>query len=115
MNAVQACYLLTEELITSLKQVTSDHRDKAIAKMQDLLSKREQLLPLIKPPFSEQEALVGKQLIQQQQELDRLLLKVKQDIQKDIKGVSKKKTSMRRYINPYENMQTDGFFYDKRN
>lgn len=115
MNAVQACYVLTEELITTLKQVSSEHRDSTIEKMQELLSKREQLLPMIKPPFSEQEVLVGKQLIQQQHELDQLLLKVKRDIQKDINGLTKKKTSVRRYTNPYENMQTDGFFYDKRN
>ncbi|MBS4174145.1 flagellar protein FliT [Bacillus sp. FJAT-49736] len=115
MNAVEACYVLTEELITVLKKVTSDSRDKTIESMQELLAKREQLLPLIKPPFSEQEALVGKKLIVQQQELDRLLLNIKQDIQKDMNGLTKKKSSMKRYINPYENMQTDGFFLDKRN
>ncbi|PKR86268.1 flagellar protein FliT [Heyndrickxia camelliae] len=114
MNAVEACFVLTDELITTLKQVTSEHRDKAMEKMQELLNKREQLLPLIKPPFTEKEVLVGKQLIEQQKELDKLLLRIKQDIKEDINGLSKKKTSMKRYINPYENMQTDGFFYDKR-
>jgi flagellar protein FliT len=114
MNAVQACNLLSEELITALQKVTTENRDKAIEKIQELLSKREQLLPMIKPPFTDQEALVGKKLIQQQNVLDRLLIKVKLEIQRDINGLSKKRTSMKRYINPYQNMQTDGFFYDKR-
>jgi flagellar protein FliT len=115
MNAVQACYLLTDELITTLQEVTTEHRDQAIEKIQEILSKREQLLLMIKPPFSDQESLIGKQLIKQQSELDRLLIKTKQDIQRDINGLSKKRTSMKRYTNPYENMQTDGFFYDRRN
>jgi flagellar protein FliT len=49
------------------------------------------------------------------QQVDRLLMLQKQEIQRDIQEINKKKQSSNKYTNPYENLSIDGMFYDKRN
>ncbi|MGE6257356.1 flagellar protein FliT [Heyndrickxia sporothermodurans] len=114
MSVVQECYNLTEKLVTDLQLESEKERDVLIAEVTEILEKREQLLPLIKPPFSNEEMLLGTKLVELNKILHLLLNKEKQHIQKDINGLSKKKISMNKYINPYQSMQTDGYFYDKR-
>jgi flagellar protein FliT len=114
MSAVETCYNLTVKLISTLEGVNANNREIVIEKINKLLVDRAGILPSIKPPFSEYDSEIGEKTVQLNQTLSILLNKVKQEIQKDMNGLSKKKTSMKSYINPYSSLQTDGFFYDKR-
>lgn len=114
MSAVQKCFSLTEKLITSVQKVNEQNREESITMIEELLDEREQLLRMIKPPFSKEEQIIGEKIVLMNDTLQNLLNIQKQNIQKDINSLSKKKTSMNKYINPYQNMQTDGYFYDKR-
>lgn len=98
-----------------LKSVNEENRDDVIARAEDMLEQREIILQQLNPPFSNEEQQMGKQLIEQQSELDQLLQALKNQIQKDMNGLNKKKTSVHKYVNPYEALQNDGAFYDKRN
>ncbi|MCM3238353.1 flagellar protein FliT [Heyndrickxia oleronia] len=114
MNFFHVYYQLTDELISTLRNISQNNRDEAITLINDLLNKREQTLSKIQPPFSDEEKHFGAKLVQMEKTLKQLLEKEKQSIQGNMAQLSKTKTSMNKYINPYQNMQTDGYFYDKR-
>lgn len=114
MNPIQECCNLTKELIEFLRNNNDADRDNVIQKVEQFLVKRESLLEDIKPPFSAEDQLLGERLILLGNQLNLLFMNVKQEIQKDLNGLNKKKKSMNQYANPYANIQSDGFFYDKR-
>lgn len=114
MIPLQECFKVTEDLIKVLNKVDSNDRDASIDRITELLEKRNMIVSTIKSPFSNDEMEFGKSLVEQNKLLNSLLEKVKLDIQKDLSTLSKRKRSMNRYVNPYDTIQSDGFFYDKR-
>nr|WP_285890912.1 flagellar protein FliT [Mesobacillus subterraneus] len=94
---------------------SADERDGKISRVEALLDERENLMNEMVPPFSPDEVEVGKKLVLLNSKLMQLLQKEKVLVQKDIKNLQAKKESNSKYINPYENLSTDGVFYDKRN
>lgn len=115
MTLVKDCYELTQHLFKAVQAVTTESRDKAIKEIEELLAKREALLPLIKPPFSTEDKKHGQEMISMNREIDAKLSLIRNHIERDINGLKKKKTSMNKYTNPYESVNFDGMFYDKRN
>ncbi|WP_102264373.1 flagellar protein FliT [Mesobacillus jeotgali] len=113
MSAVKQFYRLTNQLIELLEKSQTD-RDQKIAQTESLLDQRETVMKGIFPPYTSEEAELGKELIQLDARLTRLLEADKDLIQKEIKGLQAKKESNAKYINPYQNLSTDGMFYDKR-
>jgi flagellar protein FliT len=104
--------LLTIEIIKLLE--SGEERDEKIAKVEVLLDERETLLKGIAPPYSPEDVEIGKKLNKLNLRLEQLLLAEKNSVQKDIKGLQAKKESSTKYVNPYQNITTDGLFYDKR-
>jgi flagellar protein FliT len=113
MEAIQAFQNVTMELIEALQQ-DKHERDESIKKIQILLTQREELLKLIQPPFTPQEKELGKQLIELDQHVKKLMGKQKRDIMQDMKSARMKKQSNQKYTNPYESMGVDGIFFDKQ-
>nr|WP_286183045.1 flagellar protein FliT [Bacillus sp. ISL-55] len=91
-----------------------EERDEKILKVEELLEKREVLMKGIVPPYTLEDAELGRQIVQLNTRLDQLLIAEKIWIQKDIKNLQTKKESNTKYVNPYQNLSTDGMFYDKR-
>lgn len=116
MSAVEECYEVTKQLLALVqKEVGEDEREAIIEKIESLLEKRETLLSHIHPPFTAIEEQMGKQMIEWNREIDKSLKKLQMQIQVDMQGIKKKKTSVQKYVNPYESLQPDGIYYDKRN
>jgi flagellar protein FliT len=113
VGPVSQFYEQTVELIAILE--SADERDGKISRVEALLDERESLMKEMVPPFSPAEIEVGKKLVQLNSRLMQLLQSEKILIQKDIKNLQAKKESNNKYVNPYENLSTDGVFYDKRN
>ncbi|MFJ7831966.1 flagellar protein FliT [Peribacillus sp. NPDC097284] len=105
---------VTTELLTVLQDQTIAERDDRIERITKLLDRREAFLSHIKPPFSDEELQLGRQSMLLNQQVDQLLLLQKQEIQRDIKELNQKKKTSNKYTNPYENLSTDGMFYDKK-
>ncbi|MGE7670061.1 flagellar protein FliT [Peribacillus sp. NPDC097077] len=105
---------VTIELLTVLQDQTIVERDERIDRIMQLLDQREELLSQIQPPFSAEELQLGRQSMRLNQQVDQLLLLQKQEIQRDIKELNQKKKTSNKYTNPYENLSTDGMFYDKK-
>ncbi|WP_071460818.1 hypothetical protein [Bacillus massilinigeriensis] len=97
-----------------LLQSKGIERDEKIAAIENLLEQRESLLGSIRPPFTTEEAELGRRLVFLERKLEDLLSKEFSAIQFDIRELQNKKESNRRYINPYGNLSVDGVFYDQR-
>ncbi|MCU9612974.1 flagellar protein FliT [Caldibacillus lycopersici] len=113
MSSLNDFYLVTTELIQRLEEDTQD-RDNQLHDIQLLLNKRDEHAKQMVPPFSEEEQKLGKQILSLNETLIQLLTKQKQIIQTDLRQLQKRKQSGKQYINPYQSIQTDGYFYDKR-
>ncbi|MFK2825494.1 flagellar protein FliT [Bacillus sp. B190/17] len=114
MSTVKACFDLTAKLFGLVNDPSAD-RDQTIAAIEELLEKRQELLISIKPPFTEEEQLIGREILKRNAVIEIRLKKIKEEIQKDMKSLTKKKDSVDKYVNPYASVQLDGVFYDKKN
>lgn len=115
MNPVRECYELTKALLAVVQTITTENREEQIKEIEHLLEKRDRLLNLIKPPFLDEEQQLGQAIVKMNGEIDPKLNTIRNLIQRDINGLNKKKTSAHKYNNPYESVNFDGMFYDKRN
>jgi flagellar protein FliT len=114
MSSVRLCHSVTKQLHTAVNGITDENREAVIGKIEKLLEERQVLLENIRPPFTSEEHVLGKQMMEWNQVIDRTLISLRNDIKRDMNGLTKKKTTVQRYSNPYENMQHDGMFYDKK-
>lgn len=107
---------LTKQLKGLLdQQFTSKNREKIIKQTDHLIEMRGKHIQDVKPPFTEREKEIGKQIIELnkfiQKQMDRLFT----DLKSEMRQVKQKKKSNRKYVNPYENVQSiDGMFMDKK-
>ena len=114
MTPVHDCHKMTKRLLDLLEAASHD-RDSQIDQVEKLLDQREQVLPAIQPPFTEEEQKLGREIQVMNLEIEVHLQKLSNAVKADLKEVNVKKQSMDKYSNPYESLQTDGVFYDKRN
>jgi flagellar protein FliT len=114
MSSVLLCYTITKQLKEALEQVNDENRESTIEKVESLLEKRQSVIGTIKPPYTLEEQELGKQMIVWNGQIDRQLTQLRLEIKRDMNGLTKKKTSVQKYSNPYESLQYDGMFYDKR-
>ncbi|HEY9577045.1 MAG TPA: flagellar protein FliT [Pseudobacillus sp.] len=114
MSAVKACFDITEKLFQLVGRQSAD-RDQIVAAIESLLEKREELLVDIQAPFTEEEQRLGQEMIKRNKVIDMELKKLKENIQKDMQSLTKKRDSVDKYVNPYASVQMDGVFYDKKN
>ncbi|MFE0504618.1 flagellar protein FliT [Peribacillus butanolivorans] len=112
---IQTFHDLTVELLAVLEDRTIAERDDKIERVTQLIDQRDELLSQIKPPFTGEEQQLGRAIMLLNQQVDYLLKLQKQEIQRDIQEINKKKRSSNKYTNPYESLSVDGVFYDKRN
>ncbi|MGD6958955.1 flagellar protein FliT [Rossellomorea aquimaris] len=114
MSSVLLSYTITKQLKEALEQVTDVNREATIEEVESLLEKRQSVLGTIKPPYTQDEQELGKQMIAWNRQIDRQLAQLRLEIKRDMNGLTKKKTSVQKYSNPYESLQYDGMFYDKK-
>lgn len=114
MSSVLLCYTITKQLKEALEQVNDENRESTIEEVESLLEKRQSVLGTIKPPYTQDEQELGKQMTAWNQQIDRLLSQLRLEIKRDMNGLTKKKTSVQKYSNPYVSLQYDGMFYDKK-
>ena len=114
MSRVQECYDLTEKLARLVKSPFEKPRDEVITEVEELLEERQKVMGEMKGPYSEEEKELGRQIVQWNTEIEKGMTNIRTDIKRTINSVSKKKTTAKKYTNPYESLQYDGMFYDKK-
>lgn len=106
-------YRVTVDLIKQL-ETSLGKREEDITNIELSLNQREALIREMIPPFTPKEIEIGRELVQLNSKLEKMLETKKLMIKKDIKNLQTKKESNTKYVNPYRNVSTDGMFYDKR-
>jgi flagellar protein FliT len=116
MNRVQALYDTTAQLDTLVSQpVTAENREEVVQSLTALLEVRSGQLEELKPPFSTEENLLGKELLPMNERISKQVQNIFDQLKTDIRTIKKQKQSGKKYINPYGSMHTlDGRFLDKR-
>ncbi|WP_456273266.1 hypothetical protein [Bacillus sp. AK031] len=115
MLAVKECYLLTKQLVEVLQALPDEEWDAYISKVENLLERRDSVLEKIEPPFIEQEVELSREIIKWNQMIDNKMTDFRDRIKREMNGTVKKKVSVKKYKNPYDHLQTDGYYYDKKN
>jgi len=112
VNGLQLFFDLTVELI-KLYQTDGD-RDERIGEIERLLALREDAMKSVAPPTSNSELELLSKSKKLNDHLNGLMNEEKVQIQKDMKELKSKKESTNKYVNPYENFNPDGIFYDRK-
>ncbi|WP_047980828.1 flagellar protein FliT [Ornithinibacillus contaminans] len=116
MNRVEPIYEMTvqiEQLLNS--EINSSTRPEVITEINSLLQKREKAMLQATEPFSNEELALGKKLLPLNEQIQKKMEMLFTGLKTEMKQIKKQKNSNRKYVNPYENIQTiDGMFMDKK-
>ncbi|KZE97400.1 hypothetical protein AVP43_00654 [Geobacillus stearothermophilus] len=116
MGVVHDVWRATKELLeaTALPW-PSEEREERLAAVDRLLREREELLRKLRPPYSEEEQRLGREIVAWNREIEARLRQVRDEIGSDLRITEAKRQANARYVHPYEQpLSFDGMFYDKR-
>jgi flagellar protein FliT len=116
MNRVQPIFELTVQMQILLEDdIATQERKDVIDQLNMLLLERETFMEQATEPFTKEEIELGKKLVPMNREIEAKMEVIFSEIKDEMKQVKKQKQSNRKYVNPYENIQTiDGMFMDKK-
>jgi flagellar protein FliT len=116
MSVVTVLFHLTKELRDLVcAPVPAEKREETIEAIERLLTRREELMAELRPPYNGEEQRLGRQIVQWNQEIEEHLRELKRQIQRDLAMVREKRRANAHYTNPYEqSLAMDGMFYDKK-
>lgn len=114
MSRLQTLYDITKELQIVLES-EDEEREDVIDKVNDLIDQRELEIKKLSAPYSDAEKEIGQKIVQLNKQIEddiqKLFLKVKQDMQ----VLRKQKRTKASYTNPYDNVNArDGMFLDNK-
>lgn len=104
----------TENLLVLMEEKDEEKRDEIIEKVDQLLTVRDQLQTEMAPPFTKEEEAFGKELIELETVLQTRLKTYTENIRREITVSQSKKSNMKSYVNPYQNIMRDGAYYDTK-
>lgn len=110
---IKECFGITDQLLQLSQLKIKEMTDEDYISIEQLLSKREQLLQAFKPPFSEKEQRVGAVMVEWNKQLNENLVLIKNAIQLEMKQLKKNDQNTQKYLGQYT-INIDGMFYDKR-
>ncbi|WP_409295713.1 flagellar protein FliT [Peribacillus sp. SCS-26] len=114
MNRLLPYRNLSLKLIDLMQTSTEEKREEQVTEIERILEERQSLLAAATAPFSDEEKTTGLLLIGLEKQVNDKMAQIKREIQQDIKKLQQKKLGSQKYINPYQGLATDGYFYDKR-
>jgi flagellar protein FliT len=116
MNALITCHLLTKELYQACQMPFNlENRELLIQQIESKLEQRGDLLQQISPPFTAYENKLGLEILEWNKKIEERLSSLYSLVKIDLNKVNQKKNKAEKYINPYQSLQVDGVFYDKKN
>ncbi len=114
--SVREVWQLTRELLeaTALPW-PAEEREARLVQVDELLRRREEWLRELRPPYSEEEQQLGREIVAWNREIEARLRQVRDEIGSDLRITEAKRQANARYVHPYEQpLSFDGMFYDKR-
>ncbi|MBP0726724.1 hypothetical protein J5Y03_16320 [Bacillus sp. RG28] len=115
MDVFVKLHHVTKQLAEHFKILPQqDERDKYIETIQSLLDEREELITHLQVPVTEEEKLIGKEIMELNHGIEPALHKLRELIKIDINGLMGKKKVHTQYINPYKSLNNVSAFFDKK-
>ncbi len=110
---LQNCYALTEKLVELSRIQPSRLSDEQYNEINELLEARQNLFEDLRKPSNEAEQQLVQRILEDSNELNRNLEKIKKSVQMNIQNLKKKKVSNQQYLG-YNAIGADSYFYDKK-
>lgn len=104
----------TVSMLAMSEKFADELRDEAIETIEKLLDVRAQLQAEIAAPFTPEEEVYGKELVELEKKVQLKLANFNKRIRTDISDAQSKKDTIKNYVNPYGNVVRDGTFYDAK-
>lgn len=116
MGVVRDVWLVTKELLETVTAPwSSEEREERLKAVEELLRRRGELLGALRPPYSEEERALGRDIVAWNRDIEERLKAVQDEIRRDLRAAEAKRRANARYVHPYEQpLSLDGMFYDKR-
>ena len=117
MNPINLYLDITKQLIQFIhenQEIELENNEEFDETINDYLQQRQKVLVEIKPPFSEEEKEIGEILVPLEKELNGLLVSYRVQLAEELRKIQFLKRGNDKYANPYESVQPDGMFYDKK-
>lgn len=96
------------------KPCPKNEREQLLSKINEFLAKREALIKSLPGRYSDEEKLLGQQILEYDMKIQEKFNAIKLEIQQDFILVRSHKKNTTKYINPYGSTQINGVFLDKR-
>ncbi|GAE26538.1 flagellar protein [Halalkalibacter wakoensis JCM 9140] len=118
MSVVKDLYLKTDALFQLASQpLPKDHdeRDRFIAKVDEMLAERDELIANVNSKqLTEVEKRLGQELLKLNANLQQRLAQIQAEIRANLTDIKQKRETSRKYENPFDGPTSDGVFFDKR-
>jgi flagellar protein FliT len=106
---------MTSTFLDNLKINTKQaDRDEIIEYIQQFINNREKIISQIITPSSNEERQLGVEIVEMQNEIDRIFHSIQNEIKQDMATHQKKSTKLTQYINPYKSLTNVSAFFDKK-
>lgn len=113
MSSLKELVSVTDELNRLLDQMTANNRLESLETINEVLNKRQSLFNQLDFSSVKTDPAI-KQLLSDEQMIKNKMQQIFNDIKNDLRMINKKRVSGESYINPYQSLQVDGVFFDKR-
>ncbi|WP_280769530.1 flagellar protein [Salipaludibacillus daqingensis] len=116
MSVLSDLHQITKELSDHLSEPLpkDEGREEYIEMIDSHLAKRQKLLNELQRPVGEQETKLANELIEMNENVNRRMQVVQGEIRTDINQLKKRKTTGKKYENPYSGRTADGVFFDSK-
>ncbi|WLR50555.1 hypothetical protein LC040_15010 [Bacillus tianshenii] len=104
----------SEELVKLLKGSFSDEEGKSVEDVHKLLDQRQLIINRVGKPKNEQEQQIAQKIVHYQSEINVLMEKHKGQFDQELKKLKARKVKNQRYSNPYDKVNNDGMFLDRK-
>lgn len=115
MNVIEDCLHLTQSIYEVLLDdcVNEEKRDERLTRLQTLLDRREEILPLIRDPFTLDEQTMGNEILRLNNLIQSAMVQNRNEIQNKITRLQASKSTVKKYVDPFGQVNKDGTFYDR--
>lgn len=116
MSAMEDCLQLTQSLYKTLQDdlLDEEQRDEWLTGIHTLLDRREEILSSIRKPSTVDEQRMANEILSLNGLIQGALVKSRDDIQDKITRLQTSKSTVKKYIDPFSEVNRDGTFYDRK-
>jgi flagellar protein FliT len=115
MSVYFELHSMTSTFLVNLKSNAKQaDRDETIEYIQQFLNNREKIISQIISPSSDEERQLGVEVVEMQEEIDRIFHSMQYEIKKDLATQQKKGEKLIQYVNPYKSLTNVSAFFDKK-